>query len=47
VQSEHTQVCVLPDDGGSDLSAEEDAEGADGMRGEHSNDGECHRELPV
>lgn len=36
-----------PDDGRGDFSTEEDAERADGVRGEHADDGERHRELPV
>lgn len=36
-----------PDDSRSDFSTKEYAEGADGVRREHANDGEGHRELPV
>lgn len=36
-----------PDDSRSDFSAEENAEDADGVRGEHADDGEGHREFPV
>lgn len=36
-----------PDNGWSDLSAEENAECADCVRGEHADDGEGHGELPV
>lgn len=37
----------LPDDSRSDFSTEENAERADGVRREHADDGEGHREFPV
>ena len=36
-----------PDDRGRDFGTEENAERADGVRREHADDGEGHRELPV
>lgn len=36
-----------PDHSRSDFSTKENAECADCVRGEHANDGEGHRELPV
>ena len=41
------QLEGVPDDSRCDLSTEENAEGADRRGGEHSDDGECHREFPV
>lgn len=41
------ELKASPDDGRGDFRAEEDAERADCMGGEHADDGERHGELPV
>lgn len=38
---------VSPDDGGGDFGTEEDAQVADGVGGEHADDGEGNREVPI